>query len=155
MPERQSVQMDPIVPRNRVIEVIRTQLHIACNVERRFTADMIAAQSGVPLRTVQSYMSNQDPREPSLSNALSIAVVVGERSVQAIMAIIGYSASPTEDPSEINPMLIVARALPKMGVIAKAAADGRIDHRERPETTDAADSIIAEMLPLSSQANAA
>ena len=36
------------------------------------------------------------------------------------------------------------------GEIGQAAADNRIDHTERPRTTEAADNLIATIVPLSS-----
>lgn len=45
---------------------------------------------------------------------------------------------------------IAADAMGHLSVIARNAADGRIDHTEEAETAEAADQIIATVLPLSS-----
>lgn len=150
MPSQLSVQSEAIVSHKSVTDWMKRNLHTAINVERRFTAEGLSKDSGVGLSAIRSYMRNDVQKEPGVANALSIAVVLGERAVQSLMALIGYTASLLDEPDTPNPMLIVARCMPKFGVIAEAAADGRIDHTEQPNTTDASDYIIAELLPLSS-----
>ncbi|WP_390549831.1 hypothetical protein [Qipengyuania sp. MTN3-11] len=90
-------------------------------------------------------------KEPSLSNALSIACVLGARAINGVLSIIGYGgAKPLDEADEVNPNLIIASLLPHVSTIALAAADGRIDHIEKPGCTTAADQIIATVMPLSS-----
>ncbi|ODU22759.1 MAG: hypothetical protein ABS87_00915 [Sphingomonas sp. SCN 67-18] len=155
MGNKPSVQDSPIVSHDRTTTVIKRQLHIAVNVERRFTVQQIADESGVSKDTIASYMRNDGPKEPSLSRALSIAVVLGKPSVRAIMALIGYSACPLDEPEALRPMQIVANGMQHFAVIARCAADNRIDHTEEKITTDAADALIATVLPLSSAGRAA
>jgi len=147
-----------LVSRDRVIDVVRTLLRSATVVSRTYTAEQIADASGVQLRTVRSYMAN-DPgevRKPTLSNALSIAVVLGPRAVNAVLALIGYGgASPLDEPDAIMPMQVIADGMKHFAVIADAAADNRIDHTEEAATRAAADGIIATFLPLSSAGKAA
>jgi hypothetical protein len=145
-----AVQDEPIVSRDRVIDVLRRELRITSVVERRLTVEQVAEASGLKLGTVRSYMRNEDPREPCLSAALSVAVVLGPRAVAAIMALIGYAASPLDGADDIKPMQLVADMMQPLATIAAAAADGRIDHTEKPGCTKAADLIIATVLPLSS-----
>jgi transcriptional regulator with XRE-family HTH domain len=148
--DTKSVQDSPIVSHDRVVDAIRGELHTAIVVQRRFTVQELADRSGVAKTTIESYMRNDGAKEPSLSRALSIASKIGPRAVQAIVGIIGYSASPLEDPDPLQPMQIVADAIGHLGVISQAAADNRIDHVEEPRTTEAADMLIATVLPLSS-----
>lgn len=150
-----SVQTSPIVSHDSVTGAIRTMLRAAVVVQRRFTAEQLANDSGVSLSAIRSYMRNDEPKEPSLGNALSLAVVIGPRAVSSIMALIGYSAAPLDEPEAMQPMQIVSDALGHLSTIGKAAADNRIDHTEEPETTEAADMLIATILPLSSAWKAA
>ena len=154
MTSNKSVQSAAIVSHDRITDVMRRLLRTAIVVERRFTAEQLANDSGVSLSAIRSYMRNDDPKEPSLSNALSIAVVLGQRAVNAILNVIGYSAKPHEDPDALLPMQIVADAFGHFNVIVNAAADNRIDHIEEPATTAAADMLIATVLPLSSAGKA-
>ncbi|NIJ24813.1 helix-turn-helix domain-containing protein [Sphingomonas japonica] len=132
-------------------------LRNATMVQRHFTVEQVAATSGVPVRTVRSYMANDETevREPTLSNALSIACVLGPVAVNGVLALIGYGgAKPLDEPDAIQPMQIVATGMQHFAVIAEAAADNRIDHTEEQRTTEAADGIIATFLPLSSAGRA-
>lgn len=157
MSDQVSAEGTPIVSRDRVTETIRALLQSAILIERKFTAEQIAQLSGLKLRAVRSYMAN-DPdeiRETPLSSALSIAVVLGGKAINSILALIGYGgASPLDEPDEKAPGLIVAELIQHTAPIARAAADGRIDHTEKLMTREAADRIIAAVLPLSSMADA-
>lgn len=150
-----AVQDDPIVSHDSARKVINRLLHIAVHVEKRFTVDQIASETGVGKSAVSSYLRNEATREPSLSNALSIAVVLGPKAVNAIMALVGYSASPLDDADALQAGEVVAKGMAHLTVIANAAADGRIDHMEAPSCQQAADEIIAAVLPLSSAGKAA
>jgi hypothetical protein len=156
MTSNKSAEQSPIVSRNRVIETVRRELHIAVNIERRFTVEQISIASGVPVRTIRTYMANDEgeAREPCLSNALSIVCVLGARAVNSMLALIGYSGSALDEPEALQPMKLVADAISHLSVIGNAAADNRIDHHEEPETTRAADMLIATVLPLSSAGKA-
>jgi hypothetical protein len=152
-----SAEQSPIVSRDRVIDVIRREVRVCVIVERKMTVEALSEASGVGVRTIRTYMANDasEAREPCLSNALSLACVLGSRAVNAILALIGYSGSPLDEPEAIQPMRIVADAIGHLSVISNAAADNNIDHTEEPETTKAADALIATVLPLSSAGRAA
>lgn len=155
MADNSSVPETALVSSNRVTETIGTLLHVAVNVERRFTAEQIATASGVSKHTIRGYMRNEDRREPSLGNALSIAVVLGQGAINQIMALIGYVARPLEDEDAACPMVLTAGAMARLSIIAAAAADGRIDHMEAPGVRRATDELIQIVTPLSSAGDAA
>lgn len=114
-----------------------------------WTLDGIAEASGVSKGTIRGWL--EEGKEPSFSKAMSVAVVLGRRAVNTLLALIGYGgASPLDEVDEMQPMVIAAGAMSHLAVIAQAAADGRIDHTERPACRDAADHIIAIVQPLSS-----
>jgi len=149
-----SAEESPIVSRDRVIEVMRRELRTAIYVEKRFSdAGEIVTASGVPLRVVRSYMAN-DPgevREACLSNALSIAVVLGQRTVNAVLSLIGYGgAEPLDEPDTDEPMVLTADIMSNAAVIAKAAARGKIRHTDERAVKEAADHIVQDALKLSS-----
>lgn len=149
MNQQPSVQDAPIVSQDRVRDVMRKQLDIAVNVGR-YTVDQLASDSGVSVSAIRSYMRNDGTKEPSLARALSLAVCIGPRAVQAIMHLIGYEAQKLGNAGDPKPMQIVADALGHLGIIGQAAADNVIDHTEQPRTMEAADALIATIIPLSS-----
>ncbi len=114
-----------------------------------WTIESIASASGVKRDTIKGWLA--DGKEPSLSKALSVAVVLGERAVNTVLAIIGYGgATPLDEPDTPDLHQLVAAGLGDFHVIAAAAADGRIDHTEEAPVQEAADHLIASLLPLSS-----
>lgn len=150
MRDQSSVSESPIVSPDRVRNVVQSVLR-AAKIEG-WTDPELERLSGVNARTIKSY--RVEGKEPSLHNALSLAVVLGPRALNSLLAIIGYSASPLDEADEVNPAMIVAAVLPHLTVIAEASKDGRIDHREAPGCQLAADGIIAAVMPLSSAGGA-
>lgn len=158
MASRASVPASPIVSHDRIKGWIHRTLYTAIHVERRTTATQLAADSGVPLSCIQSYMKGTaaERKEPCLSYALSIAVVLGTKVVNSLIAEIGYGgATPLDEPDAPQPALIVAAVLRNSTVIAEAATNNVIEDHERDAVQAAADTIIATVLPLSSQGQAA
>ena len=150
MTVRQSVPEVSLCSRNSVCDRLQAVLR-AAQVDG-WTDDSLSELSGVPARTIKSW--RVEGKEPSLSNALSVAVVIGPKALNSVLALIGYHAKPLEDADAIDPALIVATLLPHVTTIAKAGADGRIDHLEAPDCTEAADHIITTVMPLSSAGQA-
>lgn len=151
MSAQPSVYEVGIVSPDRVRAVVQGVLR-AAQLEG-WTDEALEGASGVKARTIKSY--RVEGKEPSLSNALSVGVVIGPRALNPILALIGYAARPLEDADAVQPMQIAADAMKHLSVIASAAADGRIDHIEEPACRDAADQIIATVLPLASAGRAA
>lgn len=138
-----------IVGHDRVCKVLQGVLRAAQGV---WTDESLSAASGIPARTIKSY--RVEGKEPSLSNAMSLAVVLGSGAINSMLAVIGYHARPLDEGSFcVNSA--VATGLQHFSTIALAAADGRIDHLEAPKCREAADMIIATVMPLSSAGDAA
>jgi transcriptional regulator with XRE-family HTH domain len=78
--DSKSVQDAPIVSHDRVVDAIRSELHTAIVVLRRFTVQQLSERSGVAKATIESYMRNDGAKEPSLARALSIASIIGQKS---------------------------------------------------------------------------
>ncbi|QUT07949.1 hypothetical protein KFK14_11475 [Sphingobium phenoxybenzoativorans] len=136
----------------RVREELRSEIDRAINIERSTTRADLARKSGVNVHQIDQLLTRipEKQRRVALADALSIAWALGERAVNALTATIGYQASAIEEDHEMRPMMIVATAMKHLAVITDAAADDRIDHVERPNTTEAADMLIATVWPLSS-----
>ena len=138
----------------RAADVLRDELYRAIHIEKR-PFDEIAEESGVPKRTVRSYMDATEAREPSVSNALSIACVLGERSVNALLSVIGYGgAKPLDEPEDEKADAVIHQALPAVADLVVLAHDG-IQRHERKPARRLADTIVSAVLPYSSVGAAA
>lgn len=141
-----------IVTPNRVGKEVCEVLRLAR--ARGLTLERIADDSGVKLPTIRGWL--EDGKEPSLSRALSVAVVCGEWAVNKVLALIGYGgATPLDETSQVRPSELIAEGLADFAVIARAAADGRFDHTEIEPVAQASDRIIATLIPISSAGRAA
>lgn len=146
-----SVSEASIVTPDRVRFVVQAALRAA--QADGWTDPQLEQLSGVCARTIKSY--RVEGKEPSLSNALSLAVVIGPKALNPVLALIGYVAQPLDEADSFNAHRAIATGLEHFSTIAAAAADGRIDHLEAPKCREAADMIIATVMPLSSAADAA
>lgn len=146
-----------IVSADRIIDTMRRLLKQEIKVARRFTIDQLSAESGVSVRLLRCWMSDDEDenREPKLAAALSVAVVLGRRAVNVILATIGYVAAPLDEEQAVGPAMVAAEMMGEVAKFAKFAADNRIDHTEEEPATAAADNVIDLALPYSSRGKAA
>jgi hypothetical protein len=121
--------------------------------QTKFTDEQLSEASGVPARCIKSYRI--EGREPTLGNALSLLAVLGRPALNTILGMIEYAARPLDASDELPCGEVVACILTHSSTIARAAADGRIDHLEAPACRKAADDLIGVVLPLSSAGAAA
>ena len=148
-----SVQTEPLVSDARVRVTLAREIRAAVVVERRLTRAELASASRVNIHTIDAITSSDAAkhRRICMGEALSLAAVLGERTVNAVLALIGYGgAAALEGEDAFNAAEAAANAMAHLAVIARAAVDRRIDHIERPACQEAADLLIAEVLPLSS-----
>jgi len=152
----QSVQNGAITSDERIRNVLRRHIKRAYD-NRDFTRLSLATESRVNVHTIDAIVSRDasKQRRVACEDALCIAYALGEEAVSALLATIQYAARPLDDGDAMQPMLVAATAMQHLSTIATAAADGRIDHTEAPACREAADLIIATVLPLSSAGGAA
>lgn len=120
----------------------------------KFTDEQLDELSGVDARAIKSY--RVEGREPSLSRALSLLLVLGREDLNRVLALVGYQAVTLDEAGEMKAAgALVASCMESLAPLAHAAADGRFDHTEMPTCRQAADNLIAAVLPLSSAGAAA
>jgi len=150
-------QTSPIVSDERIRNTLRERIHRAIHVERRFTRETLASDSGVALHFIDSIISRDKAkhRRVATEDALSLAYCLGDGAINALLSLFGYgSAQPIDTPEPSRPMMIVAGAMKELAIIGEAAADDRIDHTEQAPVALAADHLIALVTPLSSAGRA-
>ncbi len=152
-----SVQDEGLLSDDRLQDWLNGELHRFLSVERAMTREQLASAAGVNIHTLDAIRkSDIGRRKPTPSVMLSLCLVMGPRRVNGLLANIGYGgAKPLDEADELNVNALVATGLTAFSTIATACADGRIDHLEAPRCREAADQIIATVMPLSSAAEAA
>lgn len=150
-----SAQSEPIVSDAHIRSVLRKEIKRAY-VRKETTRLELAHDSGVNVHQIDQIMCEtpEKQRRVSLADALSIAWVLGERAVNALLASIRYTAKPLDDADEPQPMQDVAKVMGSFNTFVQAAADGRIDHTEAAPVREATDAIIATLIPYSSHGDA-
>lgn len=157
MQRSNSVPSSPVVSDDRIRDVLRRELDRAINIERTFTRQQLSVESGVNVHTIDAITTRDEAKQRRIcmADALSLSVVLGARSVNSMLALIGYGgAKPLDEAEELHPMVLAAAAMAHLSTIATAASDGRIDHTEERSCQEAADMLIATVLPLSSAGRA-
>lgn len=149
----QSARTSPTASDERIRNVMRREISRAISIERSTTRAQLAEDSGVNIHNIDAILSQDRAkhRRVACEDALSLAWVLGERAVNALLAVIAYSrARPTSDVEEDCPLEAGCNSMDALGRFMRAAADRRIDHLEAPDATEAVDTIIAELAPFSS-----
>lgn len=131
----------------RISKALAAILRRALTVEG-IDDEKLEGDTGVNRHTIKAYRLQQ--RKPSLAAGLMIVAGLGDWAVNRLLHCIRYQATSLDADEAVGPMQIVADAIEHIAVISHAAADGRIDHLEEPQTTEAADRLIATVTPLSS-----
>lgn len=148
IPNNSSAEDCAIVSPDSVTTAIAGLIRAATVPGGAWTYDSLAAATGLKVRRLRSYV--HEGKEPSLSAALSLGVVLGGPAINALLAKISYVARPLDEADDGCVRMMAADAMGHLAVIARNAADGRIDHTEEQETRHAADALIATVLPLAS-----
>jgi hypothetical protein len=152
-----SARTSPIVSDERLRNALRRHIDIAINIDHTFTRKSLADDSRVNIHAIDGILSHDAAkrRRLAIEDAFSLAYVLGDAAVNALLATMNWHGSPNGDPNAVSPAQIVAEGLADFSVIAAAAADGRFDHTEIEPCREAADHLIATLLPLSSSGRAA
>jgi len=157
MSDQNSVQDEGLFSDENLQDWLSGEIHRFLHVERKMTRAELASAAGIHVDYLDALRKTDGGRRKLKPAAmLSLCCVMGSRRVNGVLAKIGYGgAKPLDEADDFNAHQLVADILPHISTIATAAADGRIDYTEAPACREAADVIIATVLPLSSAGEAA
>lgn len=147
-----------VVSDERIRNVLRREIDRAINVDRDTTRAQLAEDSGVNIHTIDSITTRDvaKHRRIAIEDAFSLAYVLGERTVNALLSTIAYrGAHPANEADEDCPLDSAVVAMHNLTRFMDAAKDRRIDHQEEPNATAAVDMVIAELTPWSSAGKSA
>ncbi len=142
----------PAVSDERIRNALRTEISRAITLDHSWTRTALADAAGVNLATIDGILTRDvaKHRRIKADAAFSLAWVLGERAVNALIAAIGFGGARPLDADEDCPLDSAVKASAALSVFLTAAADRRIDHVEERMATEAADMIVAELAPFTS-----
>jgi len=117
---------------------------------RKYSVADVAFSTGIPERTVASWIATEDRRQPKAGPLLVLCGFLGPDFTSKLIGQVGQVAQHIDNAGSRRPNEIVRDVLSSLAVIGEAASDGRIDHTEAPACREAADRIIAAVVSLSS-----
>jgi len=117
-----------LVPQDVAYRAFHDAMRLFVGRGRRWSCAAVAAASGIPQRTVESYLAGQST--PPLEKYQSLCAVLGQAFFAATIAHTQYEVRSTE-PSDITAPQLLTGLLSVSGSLAGFLEDGRLDHRER------------------------
>ncbi|QQA43938.1 hypothetical protein [Pelagovum pacificum] len=111
---------------------------------RRYSFAGLSDATGIPTRTLESYVQGSTPGHAAL---LSLCSVLGPSFTSDILAVCGQSAKDgsTDDPEHMQVLGALGSLTAKL---ADAFADGHVDHREAAALRPAAQHLMEVLEPL-------
>lgn len=123
---------------------IEDALRLRVGRGRRFSFPALSDATGIPTRTLESYVQGATPQ---LSALLSICSVLGPSFTSDILAACGQMAHEA-NPGDPEHLRVVASLGELVMRISEAVADGYVDHREAAQMRPLAARLIELLEPL-------
>ena len=120
----------PIVPQEVAYRAFHDAMRLFVGRGRRWSCAAVSEASGIPQRTVESYLAGQ--ATPPLEKYQSLCAVLGQAFFAATIEHTQYEVRSTE-PGDITAPQLLSGLLAVGGTLAGFLEDGRLDHRERSE----------------------
>lgn len=149
----ESARNKQLVSDAAIRDVLRRELQRALHIEKTFTRQSLANESGVSIDIIDAIISRDAAkhRRLKIDDVFSLCHELGGRAVNALLSAIAYGAYPLDEAGAPNLSEIVPGGMEHFAVIARALADGKVDEDEKPDVTVAADALVDTVTPLSSR----
>lgn len=135
---------EPIIPHDLAARVIEDALRLRVGRGRRFSFPALSDATGIPTRTLESYVQGATP---GLSTLLSLFAALGPSFTSDILSPCGQSARSGKD-DEPEHMRVLAALGSLTAQIAEAVEDGQVDHREAAAIRPTVQHLIEVLEPL-------
>lgn len=133
-----------LVPHDLAARVIEDALRLRVGRGRRHSFASLSDATGIPTRTLESYVQGATPGLPAL---LSLCCVLGPGFTSDILAVAGQAAQDAacDDPEHMRVLAALGGLTAKL---ADAVADGHVDHREAAQLRPVAQRLIEMLEPM-------
>lgn len=135
---------EPLIPHDLAARRLEDALRLRVGRGRRHSFNGLSDATGIPARTLESYVQGATP---GLNSLLSICAVLGPSFTSDVLGLCGQSASDVsnDDPEH---MQVLAASGALITRISEAIADGHVDHREAAQLRPMAAALIEMLEPL-------
>lgn len=134
----------PIIPHDLAARRIEDALRLRVGRGRRFSFSALSDATGIPTRTLESYVQGATP---GLSGLLSLCTVLGPSFTSDILSACGQVASDA-DPDAPEHVRVIGMMGSMVSAVSDALADGHVDHREAAQMRPMAAELIEALQPL-------
>lgn len=152
-----SVSRDRLILQNVAAENIRRALQLHIGRGRRYSVSDIAAGTGLSERTVSSWISDSEPKNPTFRDIQIIAHFLGEQDGQIMLgnALLGtpFRAHPVSRRTA-SAIEVVSTLVKGTAAFVDAGIDHVFNHVEKGRLKPWADQMISILLPFSSYGEA-
>lgn len=133
-----------IISQEAAVRCIEDALRLRVGRGRRYTFQGLSDATGIPTRTLESYV---DGATPSLANLLSLCAALGPSFTSDVLAPTGQSAADASasDPEHLR---LLAAGCAFAAQLSEALEDSKVDHREAAQLRPVAADLIAMLEPL-------
>lgn len=135
----------PLIPHDLAATRLEDALRLRVGRGKRYSFSALSDASGVPTRTLESYVQGATPS--GLSTFLSIAAVLGPSFTSDILEACGQSASEmtTDQPEHMRAVGVMGALIQS---VSEAVADGHVDHVEAARLRPMAAELIEILTPI-------
>lgn len=134
----------PLIPHDVAARSIEDALRLRVGRGKRYSFPALSDATGIPLRTLESYVQGATP---GLSALLTLCSVLGPSFTSDVLRPCGQVAREGS-PDDAQHMQVVASMAGLTGMIADALTDGKVDHREHAQMQPVAAELIDALEPL-------
>lgn len=133
-----------LIPHETAVRCIEDALRLRVGRGRRYTFQGLSDATGIPTRTLESYVEGATP---GLSGLLTLCAVLGPSFTSDILSPTGLSA---QDASTVDPdhQRLLSAGCAFAAQLSEALEDEKVDHREAAQLRPVAANLIAMLEPI-------
>ncbi|WP_422074138.1 hypothetical protein [Tranquillimonas rosea] len=128
-------------------------LRLRVGMGKRYSFAGLSEATGIPERTLRSYVDGTVDTTPGLPNLLALFSVLGAGFASDVLGVCNLTVRDG-NPDEAEHIRALSLMCSLSGDIAAAVDDGVVDHQERAQLQPAAEKVIAALEPIARPGNA-
>ncbi|WP_422073946.1 hypothetical protein [Tranquillimonas rosea] len=137
----------PLVSQDDAHRRVSDALRLRVGMGKRYSFAGLEEATGIPERTLRSYVDGTIDTTPGLPNLLALFSVLGAGFASDVLGVCNLTVRDG-NPEEAEHFRALSLMCSLSGDIAAAVDDGFVDHRERAQLQPAAEMVIAALEPI-------